>query len=213
MKFNTYLFDFDGTLVDSMPVFTKLMLKILDDNNIAYKSTISSEITPLGYRGVAKYFQNLGLCMEEDKIVDIMLKNAKHEYTYNIGPKPNVVETLKKLKESGASLNVLTASPHFALDICLKRIGILDLFDNVWSSDDFGTTKADENIYKMAGEKMGRAVGEVLFVDDNYGAVCTAKKAGMKVCGAYDMSSDAMKEKIKEAADYYIDDFSQLESI
>ena len=30
MKFDTYLFDFDGTLVDSMPTFVSAMLRILD---------------------------------------------------------------------------------------------------------------------------------------------------------------------------------------
>lgn len=32
----TYLFDFDGTLVDSMPSYISAMLRILDDHNIPY---------------------------------------------------------------------------------------------------------------------------------------------------------------------------------
>ena len=36
MQFETYLFDFDGTLVDSMPTYISIMLKILDVNNIKY---------------------------------------------------------------------------------------------------------------------------------------------------------------------------------
>ena len=35
MKFKTYLFDFDGTLVDSMPTFASVMLRILKENDIA----------------------------------------------------------------------------------------------------------------------------------------------------------------------------------
>ena len=34
----TYLFDFDGTLVDSMPTYITAMLRILDENNISYDS-------------------------------------------------------------------------------------------------------------------------------------------------------------------------------
>ena len=37
MEFKTYLFDFDGTLVDSMPAFVSVMLRILDENNIKYE--------------------------------------------------------------------------------------------------------------------------------------------------------------------------------
>ena len=127
--------------------------------------------------------------------------------------KKSVIETLKELKKRGASLNVLTASPHAVLDVCLKRIGIYDLFDNVWSCDDFSTTKADPEIYKMAAQKMGVKVEEVLFLDDNLGADKTAKSAGAKVCGVFDKSSEDYTEDMKKICDYYINDFSELSAI
>ena len=114
------------------------------------------------------------------------------------------------MKEEGASLNVLTASPHTMLDPCLKRLGLFDLFDNVWSCDDFSTTKANPEIYKMAAEKIGKPISEILFLDDNYNADKTAKSTGMKVCGVYDDSSKEYTEDIKAIADYYIYDFSEL---
>ena len=135
---------------------------------------------------------------------------AQDAYTNKIEAKDTVIETLLKLKERGDSLNVLTASPHSALDTCLKRLGIFDIFDNVWSCDDFGTTKADPEIYKMAAERIGVPVEEVLFLDDNLGADKTAKTAGMKVCGVYDDSSKEYIEEIKKSTDYYIYDFSEL---
>ena len=51
-----YLFDFDGTLVDSMPTFCSCMLRILDENHIAYPADITKTITPLGLNGTATYF-------------------------------------------------------------------------------------------------------------------------------------------------------------
>lgn len=56
MKYDTYLFDFDGTLVDSMPSFISVMLRILDENDIEYKNDIIKIITPLGYAGTACIF-------------------------------------------------------------------------------------------------------------------------------------------------------------
>ena len=53
-----YLFDFDGTLVDSMPVYVSSMLRILDENNIKYSNDITKTITPLGVLGTAEYFIN-----------------------------------------------------------------------------------------------------------------------------------------------------------
>lgn len=210
MKNKTYLFDFDGTLVDSMPAFISVMLRILDENNIKYEDDIIKIITPLGYAGTAKYFIELGVNMSEDELMALMNNYIYDEYKYNIPAKKNVKEVLEKLKESGANLNILTASPHVVLDPCLQRLGIYDLFTNVWSCDDFGTTKADPEIYKMAAEKIGEPVENVLFLDDNYNADKTAKSSGMKVCGVYDDSSKDYVDEIKQVCDYYIYDFSEL---
>ena len=210
MKFNTYLFEFDGTLVDSMPTFVSVMLRILDENKISYSDDIVKIITPLGYGGTAEYFIKLGLDKSSDEIVATMKSYALEEYKHRIEAKPNVIGVLKKLKKSGAELNILTASPHSMLDCCLERLGIYDVFTNVWSCDDFNTTKADPDIYKRAAEKIGKPVEQILFLDDNYNACKTAKQAGMGVCGVYDASSEDYICAIKDITDCYINDFSEL---
>lgn len=207
----TYLFDFDGTLVDSMPSYANMMKRILDENNISYGEDLIKIITPLGFMGTAKYFmEQLGVKMSIEELAQKMGEGAIYDYTYNIPAKNNVEKVLKELKQKGASLNVLTASPHITLDPCLKRLGLYDLFDNVWSCDDFNTTKADPDIYVKAASKMGVSVDKVLFLDDNLNADKTAKKAGMKVCGVYDDSSKEYEEEMKQICDFYIYDFNEL---
>ena len=210
LKYKNYIFDFDGTLVDSMPTFAAVMLRILDEYGISYGDDIIKIITPLGYAGTAKYFIGLGIKSTVFELVGKMNEYALFEYTNNIPAKDNVVKTLRELKRRGARLSVLTASPHLLLDPCLKRLGIYDLFENVWSCDDFNFTKADPEIYKAAAEKLGVSVSEVLFLDDNYNADLTAKAAGMRVCGVYDASSEEYADEIKSVSDHYIKDMSEL---
>lgn len=206
-----YLFDFDGTLVDSMPTYVSAMLKILEDNHISYDNDITKIITPLGVNGTAEYYiNNLGLNMERNELILLMKEYMCDAYFNTIPAKENVIEVLNELKHQGASLNVLTASPHITLDACLKRLKIWDLFDNIWSCEDFCTTKANPEIYIRAAEKMGTTAPNVLFLDDNYNADLNAKNAGMKVCGVYDASSADYVEEIKAIADYYIYNFIEL---
>lgn len=205
-----YLFDFDGTLVDSMDTYVGVMLSILDKNGIKYGDDIVKIITPLGYLGTAKYFIEMGIDAAEEELVSEMRENMVYEYSNTIGEKPNVISTLKALKARGDSLNVLTASPHATLDPCLKRLGLFDLFDNVWSCDDFNTTKADPKIYEMAAKKLGADVCDVIFLDDNLGAVSTAKQAGMRVFGVYDKSSKEYIAEMKAVSERYIADFAEL---
>lgn len=210
---NTYLFDFDGTLVDSMPVYGAIMLGILREHNIAHDESVLKITTPLGYAGAARYYRTLGVSMTEEEIVRTITERAALAYAHRVQAKPHVIETLRALKARGDGLHVLTASPHTMLDPCLARLGVLDLFTNVWSCEDFGTTKADPEIYRMAAARIGRPVQEILFLDDNLGADKTAKEAGMRVCGVYDDFSREYTKEIREVCDAYIDDFSQLMDI
>lgn len=206
-----YLFDFDGTLVDSMPTFISAMLRILDENGILYDNNIIKIITPLGLNGTAEYYINrMGVKMNKEQLMSVMKEYMLDAYFHTIPAKENVAEVLKTLKEQGASLNVLTASPHITLDACLKRLNLWTLFDNVWSCDDFNTTKADPQIYVRAAEKLNRSVADVLFLDDNLNADATAKTAGMQVCGVYDESSGDYVDQMKDATDFYIYDFKEL---
>ena len=207
----TYLFDFDGTLVDSMPTYVATMLSILDDSGISYGNDIIKTITPLGVIGTAEYYiENLGLKKSKEEIVEMMKQHMAEAYFNSIPAKENVIPVLKELKKRGASLNVLTASPHITLDACLKRLGIYDVFDNVWSCNDFNTVKSNPQIYISACKLLGKNPNEVLFLDDNVNAVSAAKKSGMKTYGVYDDSSKDLVNEMKSTADGYIYDFSEL---
>lgn len=206
-----YLFDFDGTLVDSMPTYSRLMLRILDEYGAKYDDGIIKVITPLGFVGTARYFiEVLGIDESEEALTSLMLEYAIDAYTNYVPAKEHVIESLRELRQRGASLNVLTASPHETLDPCLKRLGIYDIFDNVWSCNDFATTKADPEIYTRAAKLMGVAPCDVIFLDDNLNADKTAKLAGMTVFGVYDDSSAEYVDEMKAATDKYIYDFREL---
>ena len=211
MDYRYYLFDFDGTLVDSMPTYVSVMLRILDEHGVLYGDDVMKIITPLGYAGAAKYFlDNFKIDSTQEELIKKMHSYALAAYRDEIEAKSNVVYVLHELKARSCSLNVLTASPHEMLDPCLKRLGIFDLFDNIWSCEDFNTTKADPKIYRMAAERIGADMRQILFLDDNYNADLSAKNAGMPVCGVFDPSSKEYENEIRSITDHYITDFIEL---
>ena len=206
-----YIFDMDGTLIDSMPAYCGAMIRFLESNNIPYPEDIVKIITPLGVVGAAKYFtEKMKVDIPVDKICEAVLSDMYTAYAASIPAKDHVIPALQKLKSEGHSLSVLTASPHMTLDPCLKRLGIFELFDFVWSCEDFGTTKSDVNIYHQAAKKLGTTAPECIFLDDNPGAVSTAKKSGMTVYGVYDASSEEYIDEMKKISDKYIYSFEEL---
>ena len=206
-----YIFDFDGTLVDSMTQWSVWILKRLDELKIEYPDDIIKIVSPLGTRGAAQYLIELGVEATVDDLLEMMDDFALNEYTYNIPPKAFVVDKLKELKAKGYSLNVFTACNHNLLDVCLKRIGIYDIFDNIWSCEqDLSMSKTQVEAYYEIAKKLDTVVENCIFVDDNIGAITTAHKAGMITVGVFDETSEDYIDIMRSVADRYIFDFSEL---
>ena len=206
----TYLFDFDGTLVDSMPTYVRVMLKILDENGIAYSNDLIKIITPLGAKGTWEYFQKLGLKLSFEAFMKNVQAYALCEYADNIPAKNNVAETLQTLKRAGHSLNVLTASPHLFTDACLKNNGVFELFDNVWSAEDFGLLKSDERIYAEIAKRFSVSTSDCVMVDDSIHVIKAAKRAGMKTVGVYEETAKENEEELRRIADDYVWELPEL---
>ena len=206
-----YIFDLDGTLIDSMPVGVGIVLGFLDKKGIPYPDDIVTRLTPLGYKGSAKYIaDHLTGGYQLEQIYEYFKAETLRAYGETIPLKTNVKETLEKLKAQGCRLNVLTASPQLLTDVCMKRLGIYDLFDNAWSIDAFGMTKADEAIYVEAARRIGVEVQDCIMVDDNLQVLQTAKKVGMATIGVYDDSSKDVMEDMRAIADRYVVNFADI---
>ncbi len=206
-----HLFDMDGTLVDSMDSWAGAMLKILEEEHIQPPEDLIRIITPLGYIGTARYYQEvLGIQDSQENLIRRMLSHAVYAYTNHVHAKAGVAEYVKNLTAQGCKCFVLTASPHDTTDICLQRNGLYDLFSAVWSTDDYGLPKSGPEIYYRAAERMGCTVEDIAFYDDNLLALTAGKAAGLTVTGVYDKFSAKDTGAIKALADRYIESFTEL---
>lgn len=205
------VFDMDGTLIDSMPYWARSVIQILEEEHIPYPEDITRILTPLGYRGSAKYYiEVLGMQADEDVLVQRMKNNATPMYSSVIRLKPYVREYIEKLRKDGICCCVLTASPHSSTDVCLANNGVYDLFNHVWCTDDFELTKDNPQIYRELAQRLGCNVSDICFYDDNYLALETAKAAGLEVVGVYDASSENDKAAIASIVSRYIHSFREL---
>ena len=208
------VFDLDGTLVDSMPYFTKGMLSIADEAGLTYDDNLIKILTPLGYTKSAEYYVNeLGVQDTIPNIVKRIEKKLVYEYTNNIYLKPGVLEYLKKLRDEGTSLYVLTASPHIVTDACLKHNGVqgtFHWFDQVWSVEDFGMSKSSPEIFYEVAKRIGCEVGDIHYFDDSLIALRNAKEAGYITYGVYDAHTEEEVEVLKALSDTTVMSFEEL---
>ena len=208
------VFDFDGTLVDSMPTWGGKMLRILNEAGVSYPENIIEIITPLGDLGAARYFmEHLGVKESEEALLSKMDAYALPKYRDEILAKEGVREALSELRRRGHRLFVLTASPHRMLDPCLERLGLAPLFEGVFSCDDFATTKANPEIYDRLCERIGSQKEDLVFFDDNLGACKTAVSAGVRAVGVYDPSGEKFTEALKRLCGDYVYTLAEVSSL
>lgn len=210
-----YVFDLDGTLVDSMPYFTAGMLSIADEAELSYGPELIKILTPLGcVKGAEYYVDTLGVKDSKENITKKLLSRLYTAYSEKIALKPGVLDYLTKLKVDGARLFVLTAGPHLLADACLKNNGIYGLFEAVWSVDDFGLSKSDIELFFRVATAIGCNESEINYFDDSLIALENAKKAGYKTHGVYDAQSDEELERMKnELSDVLVMSFKELSDL
>lgn len=205
-----FLFDFDGTLVDSMPYWAQAMMSLPRKYGIPCGEDFIRIITPLGREGTIQYLSRIGVKGTKEELLRETDDLLRPLYEDVIPLKKGVKECLEALRKDGRGLHILTASPHRWMDPCLKRSGVWDLFDHVWSCEDFGMVKTDPGIYVKAAERIGCGIRDIAFLDDNLGADRAAKESGVYVIGVYDESSSPDEDAMRALTDGYITDFDEL---
>lgn len=207
---NIHIFDLDGTLINSMEYYASGMKRVLEENNIPVPENLVDIVTPLGYSKTALYYQSLGLNKSFDDIIRRMEEILVYEYTNNIKLKPFVKDYLLKLKAQNDRLFVLTASPHIVTDVCLQKNGVYDLFEKVWSVEDFGIPKTKTELFCAVADTLDVNTSDIFFYDDNLTAITTAAAAGCYVYGVFDCQSDSERQQAVESCDKFIDSFEEL---
>lgn len=206
------IFDFDGVLVDSNMFALQIIFSILDEHSVSYdRNDEIQKIMPLPGDLKARYLiDKFGINVSTESLVSSINARCYVGYRDNIPAKESVPETLSELKKQGYCISVLTATPHQAVDVCLKRLGFFDFFDHIWSCDEFGMGKNDPDLFYAVAEKLGVTTDQCILVDDSLSSLKAAKDAGMEVIGAYDPCSSKLNGKIKEFSDGYIYQLREL---
>ena len=207
-----YVFDMDGTLADSMTaVWGILPLQFLDERNISYPDDILKRVIALGVPGLIRYYkEHFDISETEQEMYEWFIQTGKPYYENTIPAKPFVKEFLQKLKQEGASLHILTGSPHSFLDPWVRRTGILEYFDNTWSVDDFPINKGNPDLYTEISKRLGVAPENCIMVDDSNVPLIACKKAGWQAVGIYDIVSKDNEKDMRAIADKYIYSFEEL---
>ena len=207
LKIDMLIFDFDGTLVNSLPPAIDAMQDMLKEQSFPYKS--KEEICQhIGYGERPFVSGSIGSEKEDD------IKRAKESYyriyrerLKEIRPFPNVMETLNHFKNK---INIIVSNKRdLFIDLILENLKMKSIFSEVIGEDSIIAHKPDPQTINMLLKKYNIAPQKALFVGDMTLDIETGKNAGIHTCGvSYGFHG---KEKLKKVKpDFLINDLSEL---
>ena len=211
MNITGAIFDFDGTLFDSMPIwkgvrnkfFDYIGIKLTKEDEEAFKGLYMNESFLL-----AK--ERFKLKETKEELYDLFYGYLKERYLAEATPKNDIIEFLEKLKARGVKMGIATATGEPALEAVLEKFGMLDYFSAIYSTYTVGASKTEPKVYDVVLEKIGTEKETTWVFEDALYAAKTVKANGFNLVGIFDESEENTDE-LKEISDIYIRNYCEID--
>jgi len=154
-------------------------------------------------RGIEiKNYFNLDISANEIYAKNLQVVKEGYDNIFDV--KENVIEALEYLKSKGYKISLNTATNLGLCLNCLKRLDIFKYFDYIQTCDDCGFLKTDVRYYDWAIKKHGEDAKDILFFDDTFEPLETAKKVGVNTVLVYDKITSAKYFDNRDDFDYKV---------
>ena len=229
-KYTAAIFDIDGTLIDSMPIWEDLDADFLKTQGIELSEHEKQELNETMWsmtvdEGIRYLKETYHLELSEEAIGKALSDVVEQFYTDEVPAKQDVAGLVEALHDAGVPMALATVGEPSYETAALKRLGLFDHFDAMCDCNSLGTTKREAFVYETAarlllGSESGgepaaasEPAGEsnaaesnaaVLVIEDVLHALQAAKQAGFTTVAVEDDASVKDKPAILEMVDYYL---------
>src|SRR3989304_3483867 len=182
------IFDMDGVMIDSEPLWEKAERILLARRGIDYNPTYRDKIVGLNQKDSGKLLKETLNLLETIKEqlpegIDLIVRIYEEELELI----PSLKTILKELKKSGFLLALASSSPLRVINLVLNRFSLNEFFSVVVSGESVEFGKPHPDIYLSTARKLGACPEqgrriepeEWVVIEDSINGVKSAKGAGM----------------------------------
>lgn len=211
MKIRCAVFDFDGTLFDSMRIWDTVGESFLQSLGKEPRPSMREDVRALSLYQSACYFkEEYQLDLSVNEIIQGIDQIIEDYYIYEVQPKKNVPVFLRELKEAGIGICIATASERYMIEAALKRCRLNGYFDAVFTCSELGHGKDEPVIFRRAMEYFQADRGTTIIFEDAFHALQTAKNDGFVTAAVFD-ESEKRQLQLRQMCDCYLPDFEHTE--
>jgi beta-phosphoglucomutase family hydrolase len=177
-SFRAYLFDCDGTIVDSMPLHYVAWKDALGEWNCEFEEEL---FYSWGGRPVTDIISSLNEMQGLQMPVDELAKRKEtlyHEQLPQLKAIPEVVEHIEA-QHGRIPFAVVSGSRRSSVVKSLTVLNLLDRFETLVCAEDYKKGKPAPDAFLLAAERLGVAPADCLVFEDTEMGIAAATAAGM----------------------------------
>lgn len=208
-NFKLYIFDFDGTIADTMPHIVNCVLKIIQKFNL--KPLSKEDVEKYSGAVLADALKHLGATDEQlpeikKYYADIFFDDVSDIYLYD-----NFIDIIKALKDNGCLLAVASNRGRNTMIPLLKSLGIESYFDKIVCESDVENKKPNPDMINLILEELNISKEDTLVLGDTEFDIMMSNNANCKSC--YVCHEGKAKEDVLQLKpDYVIYSFNELKN-
>ncbi len=170
------LFDFDGTLADTIDLAISIYNRIAPEYN---RKPLTPEETKIIAAGrPQELLKQFGMSPQKLAVIMLRIKNEIHELMPQMQPFEGVPEAVQKIKSKGYRLAIITSNSRSNVNLFMKNNGMDQEFDFVYSGKSiFGKDK----VFKRMFRKKNISPARVIYIGDETRDIEACKKVGIPI--------------------------------
>lgn len=180
------IFDCDGTLVDSMPMWNALVEEVFDTHSIPKTPELLAEAEAYNFDDMCFWFhERFGIGASGAALLADIRAQVQDHYRHDIPLFAGCREFLDELHAAGVRMLILSATTEPEVRVALETQGLSSYFERVIQTSETGSDKEHPEAYQYALDALGTDKETTWVFEDAPFAVRTAHEFGLKTVCMY----------------------------
>ncbi|MEG1748198.1 MAG: HAD family phosphatase [Tannerellaceae bacterium] len=194
-QLKTALFDFDGVVVDTEPIYDLFW----DEASIRYGIGIEHFAHVIKGTTLPNILSTYFGDYSEEFRQKVVKESFDYECIMPIPPMPGSIEFLEMLKAQGVKIGLVTSSDDLKVERAFKLLKIGHLFDSIVTADRITQGKPDPMCYLLGAADLHSDPSDCLVFEDSFAGIQSGTAAGMRVIGLSTTNPpESLRDKVYE---------------
>ena len=212
-KIKAVIYDMDGILIDSEPLWREAEIKSFAKVGIRVTEEMCKLTMGMRTREIVDYRYSRtpwsGMTREDvvsdlvDEVIRLIREQGK--------PLPGVKSSLEYFRSQGLKIALATSSSQRLIDVILDKLQVGNYFEVINSAEHLEYGKPHPEIFLKTSKDLNVNPFDCLVIEDSFNGVLAAKAARMKVVAIPD--SEGQKDPRFIIADYRLKSLTEIETI